>query len=60
MKPEDLEKMSELERAIYHDWQVVWDKNRELTAELSRLQTENENLRNIVRKFGELWPGGAK
>jgi len=54
MKREDLEKMSELERAIFKDWQVAWHKNEEILAELIKLRTENENLRKIIRKFGEL------
>lgn len=51
MKREELEKMSEFERAIFRDWRVAWDKNRELTDELTQLRTENENLRKIIRGF---------
>lgn len=49
---EDPKKMSELERAIFKDWKLAWDKNTELNIELSRLKTDNENLRKIIRQLG--------
>lgn len=49
---EDPKKMSELERAIFKDWKVAWDKNDQLNVELIQLRTENENLRKIIRQLG--------
>jgi len=48
----DPKKMSELERAIFKDWKLAWDKNDQLHAELVQLRTDNENLRKIIRQLG--------
>lgn len=49
---EDPKKMSELERAIFKDWKIAWDKNTELSVELAKVKTDNENLRKIIRQLG--------